>query len=279
MSDKSFFTTIISKPEDGTIRYPLNDIIIGPYKKFLVHSRQFIQIASIFSVAMSAVYLLFGSSIFCNFSFFNHDSICSYNIGAYILSKLIILYLISAFSVRYYQSVWCQKTTGPIFLFRPQKLDIFSFIGFIFFILINMMSVLSGYLLIIRVPNPDWRIELTYFGFVSIGFLLPFILLRLYSIFADIWSGHKPSSLLNIWKLSRGNSLRLIISASMQMFLFIFSLSATTSYAGSLASEASILSIIVMEYIFCFVLLISVSLFINFCAIQQHYLNLENSDE
>lgn len=51
------------------------------------------------------------------------------------------------------------------------------------FFLLNLAPVLSFYLLLIREPNPDAAIEVAYFACVSVGFLVPFAVMRFYSLF------------------------------------------------------------------------------------------------
>lgn len=268
-----------SEPEEGTVRFPWSGIVFGPYFIFMSHFREFFFTAAFYALLMSVVYLLGGQSMFCASSSLEQNLFCSNSIYLYVGIRLVVLLVVAAFCVRYFQSVWLKENISWQFLLRPQKRDFSSFIAFVVFILLNAISGLSWYLLAVRVPNPDWRIELTYFAVVALGFLVPFILLRFYSIFALIWNGEKISSLKQMWLKTRGNALRLIISLTLWFFLFVFSLSAVSGHFGVAAQDNSFYIIFIGEYVFNFVVLILMSFFINFCGLQNLFLTEGNENE
>lgn len=278
---KSFLSKMFapSEPEKGTIRFPLGQIIFGPYLVFMNHFREFFLTAAFYALLMSIIYLLGGQSMFCASGLFEQNLFCSNSMVLYIGSRLVVLFVVAVFCVRYFQSVWLKENISWQFLLTPQKKDVISFVAFVIFILLNAISGLSWYKLAVRVPNPDWRIELAYFTVVALGFLVPFILLRFYSIFALIWNGEKVSSLKQMWLKTRGNTLRLIISLTLWFFVFIFSLSAVSVNFNIAAQNNSIYIIFIGEYVFNFVVLILMSFFVNFCSLQNLFLTEGNANE
>ena len=278
---KSFLSKMIapSEPEEGTVRFPWSKIVFGPYFIFMNHFREFFFTAALYALLMTAIYLLGGQSMFCGSDLFGESLFCSNNLYLYIGIRLVVLLVVAVFCVRYFQAVWLKENISWKFLLMPQKKDLVSFVAFIIFILLNAISGLSWYLLAVRVPNPDWRIELTYFAVVASGFLVPFILLRFYSVFALVWNGEKISSLGQMWCKTRGNTLRLIMSLALWFFLFIFSLSAVSVNFNIAVQNNSFYIVFVGEYVFNFVVLILMSFFINFCGLQKLFLTEGNANE
>ena len=279
--NKSLLARIFSQtaPEAGTVRYPLMGIIFGPYTAFIDHFRAFFLIAGIYALIMTVVYLAGGQSMFCSFGNAEMPDICSMNPWLYIGVRVVILLVTTAFCVRYYQAVWLQRNISWRFLLVPQKTAFYSFAAFIVFILLNAAAGLSWHLLSVREPNPDWRIELVYFGIAGLGFVVPFILLRFYSVLADIWGGTKIPSPFKIWQMSRGNGLRLILGITLWFFVFVFLLSAVQTKFSLADGENSLYIIIIGEYVFNFAVLLLMSFFINYCGLQKYFLTERNADE
>lgn len=266
------------KSTEGATLIPFTKILFGPYVTSINYFREFFYIGGIYAFLISLIRLFSGQSVFCNFGYFDLTSICNYNIGVYIGSKVVILYLVSVFCVRYYQSVWQEKDISLSYLFRPQKTDLWSFLASICFLIINSLPALSWYILKERVPNPDWRIELTFFGFVSIGFVIPLICLRFYSLLADVWSGGKISSVYDIWKKSRGNNLRMIFSVSILLFVLSFSTSGMLRNLSYYAREASYGTVIIGDILYSSLLLLIIGFLVNNCGIQKKIFNKESLD-
>ena len=278
---KSFLSKMFgpAEPEKGTIRFPWSRIVFGPYFIFMNHFREFFFVAAFYALIMSIIYFLGGQSLFCSSDLLEQNLFCSNNLYLYVGIRLLVLFVVAAFCVRYFQAVWLKENISWQFLLTPQKKDIISFVAFMIFILLNAISGLSWYKLAVRVPNPDWKIELAYFAVVALGFLVPFILLRFYSMFVLIWNGEKISSLKQMWLKTRGNSLRLIVSLTLWFFLFIFSLSAVSVNFNIAAQNNSFYIIFIGEYVFNFVVLILMSFFVNFCGLQNLFLTEGNANE
>ncbi len=275
---KSIFKKLFAEPEDGRVHYPMTQMILGPYMVLIDKFRAFAYAGMLFALILSIVYLVGGQSLFCSLGAMS-GGFCSQSLISAIVIRIIIVALIAAYCVRYYQAVWQNAPLNLAFLFKPQKNDLLSLGTIIAFVLLNGIAGLSGYLLYARVPNPDWRIELVYFGIVSIGFLVPFVLLRFYLVFAYIWGGEKIPSLAYIWKICGGNNLRILCGIALWFFIWVFGISAiATSFAEDVRS-GSIYAVFFGEYIFNFVMLIMISCFVNLCGIQKFLTERETDDE
>ena len=265
---KSIFKKLFAEPEDGRVRFPITQIIFGPYMLLINKFKAFAYIGTLYALILSIIYLMGGQSLFCSLGAIS-AGFCGQSLTLAIVVRIIILALIAVYCVRYYQAVWQNAPLNLAFLFKPQKNDLLSLGAIIAFLLLNGIALLSGYLLYARVPNPDWRIELTYFGVVASGFLVPFVLLRFYLILAYIWGGEKILSIAYIWKICGGNNLRILCGIALWFFVWVFGISAIASNFAEYARGGSIYAIFFGEYVFNFVMLIMISCFVNFCGIQK----------
>lgn len=272
VQNKSPFGHILFAPQEGTVRFPAFKTIFGPYMMFIDQFRTFALIGGIYAAVMAVVYLLSGQAMFCSFAHFDNAQFCSSNLYFYFGSRLVALVMASAFCLRYYQAVWQQQEISWAMLLRPQKRDLPALAAIIIFLVLNAAAFLSWYLLSVRIPNPDWRIELTYFAFAGSGFLVPFILLRFYSVLAYIWSGEKIPSLWQIWKRSGGNTLRLLLGVTLWFFVFVFFLSAILMNFGA-GGSSSPAWVMAGEYIFNLSALLMTACFVNFCGLQKMFLS------
>ena len=268
---KSIFKKLFAEPEDGRVRFPITQIIFGPYMLLINKFKAFAYIGTLYALILSIIYLMGGQSLFCSLGTIS-AGFCSQSLTLAIVVRIIILALIAVYCVRYYQAVWQNAPLNLAFLFKPQKNDLLSVGAIIAFLLLNGIALLSGYLLYARVPNPDWRIELTYFGIVASGFLVPFVLLRFYLILAYIWGGEKMLSIAYIWKICGGNNLRILCGIALWFFVWVFGISAIASNFAEYARGGSIYAIFFGEYVFNFVMLIMISCFVNFCGIQKFFI-------
>ena len=154
MTNKSFSMLklfSLSAPVKGAIQYPITKTIFGPYIYLFSKFRFVCYAAWVFSLVISLIYIASGQNLFCYFGQFSHEEMCSLSLFMFIFSRIIILYLISMFCVRYYQIVWQNKTLTLKQVLRPSLTDIYAFVSVIVFFAINSIALLSGYLLKIRV--------------------------------------------------------------------------------------------------------------------------------
>lgn len=277
--NKSWWSNFILAPKNGTIRFPFMQIVFGPYVLFIDKFKVFAYIGGAYALLISLIYVLGGQSLFCSYKNFAASQMCAYDSFLSIGSRLIVFAIISCYCVRYYKAVWMQQPLTFRAMFAPQKTDLYSLAALALLILLNAIAMLSWYLLSIREPNPDWRIELTYFGIVATGFLVPFVLLRFYCVLAYVWQGEKLPSLWQIWQVTRGNNLRLLIAVALCFLLVLFGLSAILKNLNFMVESGSFCAVLAGEFIYNAAELVLISCFVNFCGIQKFFLTERNKDE
>ncbi len=255
------------------VKYPFLQIILEPYLFSLDNFKKIVRISAVYALLLSIVYVLGSQHVFCMFSEYRtNGEYCTGSLLLFIIVHLIAFVLMSSFAYRWYNACFNDYPINIKWLLRPSVQDIKAVISFLIFILLNAISLLSYFLLAIRVPNPDWRIELIYFAIISIGFLVPFILTRFYSIIAFILSQEKIPPLTEIWKKSSGNGLRVLLSLIIYFMCCVFSLSAYTRSINLPSMENSFFFIFAGEYFFNFISLLLISVFVNLCYLQKHLL-------
>ena len=135
-----------------------------------------------------------------------------------------------------------------------------------------MAPLLSFYLLYVRVPNPDWVVEITYFAVVSIGFVVPFVLMRFYALLAVFLNGGPKVSPAWLWARSKGNNLGIILSLFLIIIVMLFILVYFQHGIAGIEVEYANWSGTVIEYFYSLLLLMLISLVINNCHVQKEYL-------
>ena len=256
---------------DGAKLFPIFRVVFGPYNLFIDNARRFFAIGGIFALIMTVVFMLLGQNVMCSFEDVR-NVFCSNNPWVYLVSKLIGLGLIAVFAVRLYQITYQDVAFSWKNLFKLQLRDAKAAGALLAYLLLNMISLLSIYALYVRVPNPDWRIELCYFAVVSVGFLVPFVLLRFYSLLAFVLAGEKFPSLKYIWQNTAGNGLRLVFSFALIFCILVFSLNAVANNFRLVALENTIYISFIAEYLFNLVLLLNMTFFVNYCYLQKNFL-------
>lgn len=253
-------------------KFPLLKLIFGPYNLFIDNSRKFFVVGGIFALIMTVVFLLLGQNLMCAFENNSLPDLCGRSFALYLTARLAGLLLTAVFCVRLYDYCYAGAAFSWGWLLRPQKTDAKMFAAGLVYIGLNLLSLLSAYLLYVRVPNPDWRIELTYFTVVSLGFLVPFALLRFYSLFAFVMENKSFPSLRKLWRDTSGNGLRLLVSFGLLFCVLIFSLNSVVNNFRLAASENTLYITVIAEYMFNLVVLLNTMFFINYCRVQKEFL-------
>lgn len=259
-----------AKPE--TIKFPIIGLLFGPYNLFIDNSRRFFAEGAVFALIMTFMFLLMGQNMMCPFAENSMSGMCSNSAVLYLVARLLGLYLTAMFSVRIYQYCYNGAAFSWRWLLLPQITDLKMSAAYVIYVCLNLVSMLSAYLLYVRVPNPDWRIELSYFAVVSLGFLVPFVLLRFYSLFGFIAENRKFPPLYRLWRTTSGNGLRLLSSFALLFCVLVFSLNSVVNNFRLVASENTFYITFIAEYIFNLVVLLNVMFFVNYCHLQKKFL-------
>lgn len=259
---------------------PVSRLMFGPFGIFADNLKNFLQLGAVFAFFLFVWMLLCGFSVACAVAEWKSSLLCAVN-----PDRSIYIYLpVKVFLATFFMAVWYRRVfqNGALSLkevLLPHKRDFKFFVFVLVFMLLNAVPLLSFYLLASRVPNPDWRVEAAYFTVVAVGFLVPFVLMRFYALFAFAAGGEGWPPLPLLWRKTEGNMLKILLSLFM---LFILLAMVMVNYAAAmtrLISAGEIIPILISEYVYGFVFLILAALAINHCAVQKELLFPEKTGE
>ncbi len=190
-------------------------ITMTPIDVFLKHLKQLVVLGALFAVFISILSFSTGNSIGCSFN--SPEGAYPYactaeESAARIVFLLLRLLIIVVFARTWYRAAFTEEKTFTndtlVISVRDWKL----YAATLFFLLLNLLPVISMILLVQRVPNPDWKIESLYFAVVSCGFWLPIIAVRFYGVLAFIIKGQKIPSPLMFLRRTKDNVLKILLS-------------------------------------------------------------------
>lgn len=254
------------------VKIPFLRIILDPYSLFIDQVGKFLVVGSFVALVLSIISLSAGQSFMCIYQDFRTHGYCVDNVWIYTVVRVVNLFLFAVFMTKWYQVCYQNRPLNCDTLCRVGRTELKTFATMIIFILLSLVSALSLYLLIVRVPNPDYRIELVYFAVVSLGFLVPFLLIRFYSIFGFVMGGEPVPSLRLIWDKSSGNMLRLLCSIALLFVISIFMLFGFMNNFKLAAARNAVYISWIVEYFYNLMLLLMLAFFVNHCWLQQIYL-------
>ena len=254
------------------VKIPFLRIILDPYSLFIDQVGKFLVVGSFIALVMAVLSLSAGQGFMCIYQDYRAHGYCIDNVWIYGLVRIINLFLFAIFMTKWYQICYLNRPLNCDTLCRVGHTDLKTFATLLVFILLSLISALSLYLLIVRVPNPDWRIELLYFAVVSLGFWVPFLLIRFYSVFGFVMGGEKVPPLRLIWNKSAGNTLRLLCSISLLFVVSVFMMFGFMNNFRLAAVRHAVYISWIVEYLYNLMLLLLLAFFVNHCRLQQIYL-------
>lgn len=265
-TSKNTSCSILCSSTEKVVKTPFLGMMFGAFIKFIDNFRAFFVVSAPCAFLLTLLAFAFGFSQSCYFS--NYFSYCSDSNILFIIYQIAKMLIISYFMLAYFQLAY-KNTKTPIFSKQLVKIIMFN----IFSIVVCLCPVFSLYQLIERVPNPNWKIEISYFAVMFLGFLTPFFLMKVYSILAFIASGEKVPSLKNIWDHSSGNTMKIILGFSLIIIFMISSSNALISYYQY--NTSNLFDSICFEFILSLLILIFVALLCSISNLHKEYLYKE----
>lgn len=259
------------------VHIPFSKLIFAPFGILTNQFGSLFRLSALFGFVLSLVSIILGFAGICFTSYREAYFFCSDSNFIYILALLLKIFLVSMFLARWYDIAFLKKSYDLRNILLPTKRDFALTGGIILFLLLNLTPILSFYLLYMRVPNPDWVVEVLYFACVSVGFLVPFILMRFYALPAAFLSGQKLPSFSYLWQRSKGNNLGIILA--LFLIMIVMSFFALYYQRAVLAIEPEYVnwSGTVLDYAYNLIMLMLFSLVINHCWLQKEFLLGENN--
>ncbi len=257
--------------ENPAVPLPFFKIVMGPFNSFIDNFRSVVFFSLPYALILTLLALSMGYGQMCYFD--GSLLFCSQSGVLYAVYQLFKFIIWAIFITAYYNYVY-EKAPFKLWYLDKRVVKVFFFN--LFSVVMCLLPVLSFYLLMQREPNPDWRIELGYFGIVSIGFLMPFVLLRLYSWLAFAATGEKMPGIGVLWRKNSGNMLKLILGFFLMLLTLTFFGSSLVNYYNgrdNMALDAFSLEFLMNLLILAFLILACANAYI-----QKEYLFPEKTD-
>ena len=267
-------------------KMPIMDLAFIPIGVLFFYFKKFLIFASVFAFFTAILSSTTGFNVVCNYSEFRANDYyhCSFSFGLYITFFLLRLMLTAAFL-----RLWCKIVVkGESISLKEISFNPFHDLkilgSLLVFVLVNIMPVVSFIALYYRVPNPDWRIEMLFFAFACIGFLLPFISVRFYSVLAFIFEDKKIPSIKEIFKRTDGSTLKILLALSIMSILFFIIFIYFNIFAEAVLGYSPLVFGFIFDILYNLLLLMFFAMVANHFVMQQGLLfgaptEIEDNDE
>lgn len=255
------------KQNDLIKKYSVWKSVMFPLRQLADNFEKFLLSGCLFALILTMLSYLFDQTYICVFNkalaqylpCYDHNSLY----GIYLLLKLIVC--------SFFVTVWIYLSTRETaeddvyeYFLNHKKKFLLDFLIIVVFFVISLIPAVSGILLLMREPNPVWQIELLYFTFIGLGFVVPFVLMRFFTIFAELLAGEKWQNFVVVWRNTSGNVFKIVVSTALIFVIVLFLLvSINTSFRAESTSQPQLYNF-AAEFVFNLITLLIVALFVSF---------------
>ena len=257
----------------AVVKIPVWDMCFLPIGVLLFRFKRFLCLGALFSLFISILALCMREGYFCGFAEWGDDAYfgCSKSMPMYITFFLLRLLIISVFLRAWYRSAVCGSDINIREALTISPLDWKMFISLLIVLGFLCLPIISIYALVLRVPNPDWRIESLYFAVASSGIWMPLVGLRFFSIPAFVMAGEQRPGLKVFWCKTADNTLKLLLSIALIFLLNSILLINFNVFAVSLI-EFSAVTALLADFIYNLLFLLMVASFCSVSIVQKEML-------
>ena len=224
----------------------------------------------VFSLILTIMSYVFGQKYMCVFNKKMAETMFCPNMSyMYFIYLFVKFFVICAFINIWYETTIKKATINIEYLKNSYKKIMKTFVFLICFLVLNIIPFISLAILFLRVPNPNWQVELLFFMFVSIGFWVPFLLMRFYSLFAVFLDGGNWKIFKKVWSDTETYSGKIIFSLSL---ILIINLILFVTVMGTFMKVSDLnpeIYNIIAEMFLGFANYFIVIILVNFCQIQK----------
>lgn len=190
---------------------------------------------------------------------------CNESVSLFVAEKIVILAVYAIFIRNWISFILAEQKINWRQALIPNLRDA-KVIGLILGLFACIAVALgSFYLLYVRIPNPDWQIEIVYFAVVSLGFIVPILSLRFFAYIAAAALGHKLVSPKLMWQKTSGNMLPILGGAFLVVITMLYFNINIMQFGNQAGAGANLIQAWIIEFICSFCKLLLIMLFANFC--------------
>lgn len=215
------------KTDEKAFKMPIGKLIFSPFGYFIDYFKNISIITITYSLVITILSALMGYTFICGIPGVELTNLNCSSFGLPYFIYLALKFLVMIGFIICFYNIVSGKEFNIKHMLKFDILNLKVLGAFVFWALLNIVPLISLQVLIARVPNPDWRIEAVFFTIIGSGFLVPFILMRFYSVFGYFIECGKIYPLGPIWEKTKGNGLKIIIGLSL---IVLFSILAIVNY-------------------------------------------------
>lgn len=262
--------------EHQPLRLPVLSTLIGSFGMVAEKFRYFIQLGLPFALFLGLIYIICGQDTTCWIVNYTTSSNCSQSLVAFAGIHVIALFLFCMFMRNWYLIALKGQNMSLKQVLLPRLADVKIFLLVLATMGAWLIAGSAFYLLYVRVPNPDWRIELAYFTVVSLLFSAPIVMTRFLSWIAFAAEEAPLPSLLKIWKKTSNHTVLLFASFVFVLLVGIFLQQAVLAEATA-QHNLRFYRIVFNEWFVEGIAVLLACLFMNYCALQKKFFFEDNN--
>lgn len=258
------------------VKLPISKMIFAPFNLLLDNGKSFFALALPVALIISLLAMASGFGYMCIYSqIIPVTAYCSGIVPVYLVYSVAKVFLWAAFAVKWGELCFLKHEFSWKYLLKVDRRSIKLSLAFLLIIVINFLPMVSGWVLYLREPNPDWRVEIAFFAVMSIGFVIPFIVMRFYSAVAFVIYGQKIPPFKEIWYKTVGDTLVILLSLFLIFIVSVFIFGNLYQNFQSVAVDSSFYVNFASEFIYNLITLMILSVVINNFCLQQQILFAE----
>lgn len=251
--------------ETASTKLPIISTVFGAFPLLLSGGLSTWFLLLVFSSIITILVGISGNLTACISGEFRTRYFCNESVGIFIAEKVVILMVYAIFIRNWISVILTGQKINWRQVLKPNWRDA-KIIGLILGLFACVaVALFSFYLLYIRIPNPDWRIEIAYFGVVSLGFVVPILSLRFLGYIAAAALGGKLVSPKLMWQKTAGNMLPILGGAFLVVITLLYFNINIMQFGNQSGVSANLMQAWIVEFICSFCKLILIMLFANFC--------------
>lgn len=253
------------------VKMPSAKMMFVPFNMLLDNGKNFLLLALPFALLLTVLAMASGAGYMCIYAKIAPvNAFCNESAIVFFIFQICKIFLWSVFAIKWCESSLLKQPLRWPGILRVDSRSVKLTAVLILAIVLNFLPIISAWILNIRIPNPDWRIELIFFAFVSIGFLIPFVVMRFYSVIPFIIYGERIPPLKEIWYKTTGDLLIILLSLFFIFIIAVFVLGNLYSNFQTVAIGSTFYINFASEFIYNLIVLLILTLTINnFCFQQQ----------
>ena len=258
-SDSSLFkeggvlAPVEEKEKLRKVTLPLFRLMFSPFNQILNHGKVFFALSLSAALLITLSATLLGFNYLCAYSSGSAEGLfCSNSLLGYFAYSIIKMLILAYVGIKWYEYVFISQPMSKKSIFAVDGRYLKFAGSLLLVLLLNLLPILSWWILYMRNPNPDWRVEMVFFAVVSLGFIVPIVLLRFYSALVFVMRGEKIPSLSYLWHQTSGNSLKIFLSFMLILVVAMFVFGNLYTNFRALSLNVSLYNMLLSEYIYDF---------------------------